>query len=98
MRFLERLACQQIVVEESQLIEIAMKQVLESRQQQWGRVISMTEVSHATGVSRMTLYRLLHHTHYNLTIDTLDRLCEFFQCDVNEMLRFIPRTSAELVS
>lgn len=72
------------------MIQIQIKQLLAVKQQQLGKKITLTEVSEKTGISRMTLYRAINFSDYGLTTDTLDKLCGFFQCDLGELVTYIP--------
>jgi putative transcriptional regulator len=71
------------------MIQIQIKQLLAVRQQQWGKQITLTEVSGRTGISRMTLHRALKNQQYKLSTDSIDRLCSFFKCDLTDLLRYV---------
>jgi len=76
------------------MIQIRIQQVLNARRQQWGKRISLTEVAQATGISRMTLHRAIHQHDYKVSTETLDRLCQFFHCDLSELAEYIPEREA----
>ena len=76
------------------MIQIQIKQLLAVKQQQWGKQITLTEVSERTGISRMTLHRALKNQQYKLSTDSIDRLCSFFKCDLTDLVRYVPDQEA----
>lgn len=76
------------------MIQIQIKQLLAVKQQQWGKVITLTEVSERAGISRMTLHRALKNQQYKLSTASIDRLCSFFKCDLTDLLRCVPDQEA----
>lgn len=57
------------------------------------RRISLIEVAEATGIGRITLSRMLNRG-TNVRSDTLDRLCSYFSCRVEELVEHIPDQTA----
>ena len=47
----------------------------------------MQEVCDATDISRPTLTRVANVPGYNATIDVLDALCDYFDCDPGDLLQ-----------
>ena len=76
------------------MIQIQIKELMAAKQQQLGKTITLTEVSHETGISRMTLHRALKNHLYKLSTDSIDRLCSFFKCDLTDLLRYTPDQEA----
>lgn len=58
--------------------------VLDARQH-----ISLTEVADVTGIGRITLSRMLNRG-TNVRSDTLDRLCAYFDCRIEDLVEYIP--------
>ncbi len=55
------------------MIIIDLKTVLFAKQVEWQRNITLTEISEKTGISRMTLHRMVKHTSHNACTTHLDR-------------------------
>ena len=55
-----------------------------------GRRVTLEEVASATGIHRTTLSRLSNPRGANITSDNLDRLCNFFDCQLHELAEYIP--------
>ena len=72
------------------MIHLQIKELIAEKTAQWGRRITLLEVSNATGISRMTLNRMMRQQGYNTVTDHLDKLCNYFQCDLNELVRYTP--------
>ena len=53
------------------------------------RRVSLIEVAEATGIGRITLSRMLNHGS-NVRSDTLDRLCSYFGCRIEELVEHLP--------
>lgn len=72
------------------MIVIQIKEVIQKKKTQWGRKITLAEIAHATGISRMTLSRMINNKGYSTVTDHLDKLCAFFECEVNELIQYVP--------
>jgi putative transcriptional regulator len=59
------------------------------------RKLKIADVARDTGINRGTLTRLYHETAERIELDVLDKLCEYFGCEVQDLLRYEPRTSAQ---
>jgi len=54
------------------------------------RRVTIQEVAEETGINRMTLSRLINKRGCNSTTDNLNKLCEFFECDISEIVEYYP--------
>lgn len=81
-------------ITEGIMIQIHIRQLLDIKQEQLGKHISLTEISKKTGISRMTLHRTLKCQQYKLSTDSIDKLCSFFECDLNDLVRYVPDQDA----
>ncbi len=76
------------------MIHLQIKELIAAKAAQWGRRITLLEISTATGISRMTLNRMMRQRGYNTVTDHLDKLCTYFQCDLNELVIYTPSATA----
>jgi putative transcriptional regulator len=72
----------------SSVIYVELKSVILKKQLAWGRTITITEIADASGISRMTLHRMLKDQTYNASTDHLNKLCAYLQCDLYELIRW----------
>ena len=63
---------------------------MEKKQFAEGRRVSVSEVAAATGLNRMTLSKILNQKGYGTGTDTIDRLCQFFGCKVEDLMEHLP--------
>jgi len=54
-----------------------------------GRRITLMEVADRTGIGRITLSRMVQRRVSPRT-DTIDRLCGFFDCRVEDLMEYVP--------
>lgn len=72
------------------MIYIQIKEVIQAKSIAWGRRITLNELANATGISRMTLSRMVNNRGYSTVTDQLDKLCTFFECELNELITYVP--------
>lgn len=79
-----------VLMKVNTMIVIQIKEMLKAKTNAWGRKITLSELADATGISRMTLSRMIHHQGYSTVTSHLDKLCQFFECDLHELVRYEP--------
>lgn len=72
------------------MIYIQIEALIKQKKQEWGRRITLVEVAKATGISRITLHRIIRNEGYSTLTDHLDKLCAFFECELHELVRYVP--------
>ncbi len=73
------------------MLRFKIKEMIARKEFDEGRRITIGEVAEAAGIHRMTLSKLINQKGYNAGTDTLDRLCGFFRCKIEELVEYIPR-------
>ena len=76
------------------MIRFKLGEMVEKKQFTDGRRYSITEIATATGLSRVTLSKILNQKGYGTGTDTIDRLCDFFKCKVEDLMEFMPNDQA----
>lgn len=76
------------------MIRFKLKERIADKEFREDRRITLLEVAEATGIGRITLSRMLKPGAVVRT-DTLDRLCLYFACDIEELIEYV--VSAPLV-
>ena len=76
------------------MIRIRLKELLAEREFRERRVITLVEISEATGIHRTTLGKISNTVGYNCGLDALDRLCAYFGCRIEQLAEFIPEPTA----
>lgn len=70
------------------MIRVLFKQLLSEKAFREGKRITVSDVSHETGISRSTLTRISNTPGYNTNTETVDVLCRYFGCAPGELLEF----------
>lgn len=71
------------------MIRIKLRHLLEDKAFSEKRKITLNEVSEKTGISRATLNRVANVIGYNTNTDTINLLCQYFECDLCELCEYI---------
>jgi DNA-binding Xre family transcriptional regulator len=72
------------------MIRFRLKELLAEREFRERRVVTLNEVSAATGIHRATLSKIANEPGYNTGTDNLDRLCTYFGCSVEKLVEHVP--------
>lgn len=56
----------------------------------WRRKITRKELAEAIGVSPTTITKLTKGEHVDVKLSTLEKLCDFFNCSIHEILVDVP--------
>ena len=75
------------------MIRFKLAEQIEKKQFKESRRITIQEVAEATGVNRMTLSKILNHKGHSAGTDTLDRLCTYFGCRIEDLVEHLPAES-----
>src|SRR5699024_827507 len=49
--------------------------------------VTQTRLSEATGITRPTLVQLMKNENQNIKYDTIDRLCDYFNIDMDDLIK-----------
>ncbi|MFT7228805.1 MAG: putative transcriptional regulator [Methylophilaceae bacterium] len=72
------------------MINIEIKAMMKAKTAAWDRRITLNELAKATGISRMTLSRMINNKSYSTVTNHLDMLCQFFECELHELIKYVP--------
>ena len=71
------------------MLRFKLKERIAAKEFKEGRRISLSEVAETTGIGRITLSRMLNRG-TNVRSDTLDRLCAYFDCRIEDLVEYVP--------
>ena len=71
------------------MLRFKLKERIADKEFKEKRRISLIEVAETTGIGRITLSRMLNRG-TNVRSDTLERLCAYFGCRIEELVEYIP--------
>jgi DNA-binding Xre family transcriptional regulator len=72
------------------MIRFKLAEMIEKKQFAEGRRLTIGEIATATGLNRMTLSKILNQKGYGTGTDTIDKLCLFFGCAVEDLMEHLP--------
>jgi DNA-binding Xre family transcriptional regulator len=72
------------------MIRFRIQELLAEKHFREGRRVTMKEVCEATGISRVTLSKMVNTLGYGTLTDHLDRLCRYFECSLSELAEYVP--------
>ena len=72
------------------MIRFKLGEMIEKRQFTEGRRITINEIATSTGLNRMTLSKILNQKGYGTGTDTIDKLCSYFGCQVEDLMEHVP--------
>lgn len=71
------------------MLRFKLKELIGKKEFAEGRRITIGEVAEATGIHRMTLSKMINHRGANTGTENLDRLCQYFDCEIAELVEFV---------
>jgi putative transcriptional regulator len=71
------------------MIRFKLKEVIAKHEFVLGKRITLKDISAATGINRMTLTKINTISDYSTSTDTLDKLCQFFNCQIEDLVEYI---------
>lgn len=74
------------------MIRFKLRELLADMEFKVGKRVTIKEVSEKTSINRVTLSKIINQKGYSTTTEVIDKLCEFFDCDVQELMQRVSQT------
>ena len=74
----------------SEMIRFKLKQQIADLEFREKRRVSLQEVADATNINRATLSKMLNQHGAVVRTDVLDKLCEYFGCQLEDLAEHVP--------
>jgi DNA-binding Xre family transcriptional regulator len=71
------------------MIRFKLGEMIEKKQFAEGRRVAINEVASSTGLNRMTLSKILNQKGYGTGTETIDKLCQYFNCEVQDLMEYV---------
>ena len=71
------------------MIRFKLGEMIEKKQFAEGRRVAINEIAAATGLNRMTLSKILNQRGYGTGTETIDKLCQYFECEVSDLMEYL---------
>ena len=76
------------------MIRFKLRQLITAWEFKEQRRLTLTELAEATGIVRTSLSKMTGPQPFNTTTNNVDALCEFFGCEVGDLLERVPDNHA----
>jgi len=77
------------------MIRFKLGEMIEKKQFAEGRRLAINEIAAATGLNRMTLSKILNQRGYGTGTETIDKLCAYFNCRVEDLMEHVDSTESD---
>jgi putative transcriptional regulator len=71
------------------MIRFKLKEMIAKHEFVLGKRLTLKEISVETGINRMTLTKINTVSDYSTSTDTLDKLCQFFNCKIEDLVEYV---------
>jgi putative transcriptional regulator len=71
------------------MLRYKLKERIADKEFRERRRITIQELAGATGITRNTLSKMLNQHGASVRTENLDRLCDYFDCRIEELVEFI---------
>jgi DNA-binding Xre family transcriptional regulator len=72
------------------MLRFKIKEMIGKKEFHEGRRITIGEIAGVAGIHRMTLSKMINQRGYNAGTESLDKLCAYFDCRVEDLVEYIP--------
>lgn len=74
------------------MIRYRLRELMADHQFKTGSRLTFEELATATGIHRTTLSKIANTRSYNTTTDNIDKLCQFFNCAVENLMQYVEQS------
>ncbi|MCB1954153.1 MAG: helix-turn-helix transcriptional regulator [Rhodocyclaceae bacterium] len=75
------------------MIRYRIQELVAEKQFREDRRVTLLEIAESTGISRVTLSKMVNQRGYGTLTDHLDRLCRYFDCRLEDLAEYVPDES-----
>ena len=72
------------------MIQCRLRELIASRSREMRRKVTYEDVRASTGLSKTTLVKLANDRSELVSMNTLDKLCWYFDCQPGDLLIYVP--------
>jgi putative transcriptional regulator len=78
------------------MIRFRIQELIAEKHFREGRRVTLLDLSKATGISRVTLSKMVNQIGYSTVTDNLDKLCIFFNCKLSDLAEHVPEDKSAI--
>lgn len=80
------------------MIRFRLKELIADKEFREKRVVTLAEIAEATGIHRVTLSKIGNNRGYHTGTEILDRLCQYFECEIGQVVVHVPEPASSDLS
>lgn len=69
------------------MLRFRLRELIADLQFREDRRVTLDEIAESTGIHRTTLSKIQNVKGYNTTTDVLNKLCDFFDCQIGDLVQ-----------
>ena len=81
-----------MIILDEEMIRYHLKELIADKEFVERRRIPIGEIAKETGINRMTLSKIINHPGHSTVTDNLDKLCYYFNCEIEQLVTHIKET------
>lgn len=81
-----------MIILDKEMIRYHLKELIAEKEFEERRRITIGEIAKETGINRMTLSKIINHPGHSTVTDNLDKLCDYFDCEIEQLVTHIKET------
>ncbi len=71
------------------MIRYRLREIMAEYQFRTGTRLTFDELAREAAIHRTTLSKIANVRSYNTTTDNIDKLCQFFKCQVGDLMEYV---------
>lgn len=71
------------------MLRFRIKEMIANKEFEEGKRLTIGDIAKATNINRMTLSKMINHRGCTVGSDKLNKLCEFFDCKIEEIVEYV---------
>lgn len=72
------------------LIKYKIRELVKQKSEQEGRKITLSFLANEVGIQSSAMSKIANNTGYHTSITTLEALCKFFDCKIEDVVEYVP--------
>lgn len=71
------------------MIRFKLKELTSKKEFLEGKRVTLKKIAEETGINRMTLTKINTQQGYSTSTETLNKLCNYFNCDIFDLVEYV---------
>ncbi|PSV36346.1 transcriptional regulator [Photobacterium sp. GB-27] len=72
------------------MIKYKIKELIASKPLHNGRKVTLSYLAEHVGIQSSAMSKIANNKGYNTSITTIEALCQFFECKIEDVVEYIP--------